>query len=180
MARWSLALVVPVVVAVVAGCGSVPAGPPDPFPPRPQAIDIERLDPCALLTPEQQEARNVGSGQAGSAVLDGATTRACSWVSIDSPLSYAAQLIPQSAVGASGEPGTIDGYGSVRVADRVDTYPRCDVLLDVNDDQLIRIQVEAQTRPSPGDQRSYPVAEVCAAAEKTASDVLRSARRATP
>jgi hypothetical protein len=142
------------VAAVVAGCSSAPAGPPDPFPPRPADIDIERLDPCALLGPERRVELQIGAGEPGTVQIDGTASRTCGWLSIPTGYDYSVQFIAQDAAAAAGAEGavvgSVGGYGSVEVVARTDTYPLCEVLLDVHEGQLVRVQVQTVRRGSPG------------------------------
>jgi hypothetical protein len=167
-------------VATAVGCSAAPAGPPDPFPPRPMEIDIERLDPCALVGPRARADLRVGTGRPATAVSRGVTTRACGWGSLDTPFDYSVQLIPQDAeeaVGVSGTVvGTVAGYGTVRIVEREDTYPLCEILVDVGDAQLMRIQVQAVERQR-GSGAPYPVDQVCAQADTAVTEALQSARR---
>ena len=171
------------VALVVAGCGAAPAGPPDPFPPRPADIDIERLDPCTLLSAEKRAELQVGAGQAGTAPVSGATTRACGWGSLDTPFDYSVQLIPQdaaAAVGASGAVvGTAEGYGTVQITDRRESYPLCEVLVDVNDGQLMRIQVRTVERERVTGE-PYRIEETCSHARLAVGEVVRNAREQAP
>ncbi|ALE74046.1 hypothetical protein AD006_22975 [Pseudonocardia sp. EC080610-09] len=166
--------------ATVAGCSSAPAAPPDPFPPRPAEIDIERLDPCALVGARARADLRVGTGRPATAVSSGTTTRACGWGSLDTPFDYSVQLIPQDAADAVGAPGavvgTIAGYGTVRIVEREATYPLCEILVDVGEAQLMRIQVQTVERQR-GSGAPYPVDQVCAQADAAATEALESARR---
>lgn len=179
---------VPAVVLValaLAGCsgGSAPAAPPDPFPPRPAAIDIERIDPCATLTAQQLAPFGVGveDERAGTAPVGGVTSRACAWANMESDYSHTVQLIPRDAAEAVGGSGTvvgaIEGYGTVRVTARETASPLCEIYVDVNDGQLMRIQVQAiAVRP---DGSSPPIDEVCQRAEVVVAEALRTARSLT-
>ncbi|MBC3191373.1 DUF3558 family protein [Pseudonocardia sp. C8] len=167
---------------LVAGCGGPPPGPPDPFPPRPEVLDIERLEPCGLLSPQARAVFQVDEGRSGTAQLRGVTTRACGWGSLDTPFDYSVQLIPQDAAQAVGAAGTVlgsvEGYGTVRHTDREETFPLCEILVDVNEGQLLRIQVQTVERRRDNGA-AYPIEQVCGQAELAAADAVRSARAAT-
>ena len=166
------------VALVVAGCGAAPPGPSDPFPSRPADIDIERLDPCALLSAEKRAELQVGAGQAGTAPVGGAMTRACGWLSIRTGYDYSVQFIPQNAADAVGAEGAVvdavEGYGTVQVVDRVETYPLCEILIDVNEEQLVRVQV--QTVRHSADESPGPGGAACERGRTLAADVVRTAR----
>lgn len=174
-----LVAVLALAAAVTAGCTPAPGAPPDPFPPRPADIDIERVDPCATLTAEQRDALQVGVGRPGTAPVGGATTRACGWGSLDTPFDYSVQLIPQDAAGAVGSPeavvGATEGYGTVQITDRVETFPLCEVLVDINDGELMRVQVQTVERQR-GDGAPYPIDRVCEQAELVATEAVRNMR----
>ncbi|MFP5072918.1 DUF3558 family protein [Pseudonocardia nantongensis] len=165
--------------AVTAGCTPAPAAPLDPFPPRPADIDIERVDPCATLSPELKRELQVGEGVAGTAPVDEMTTRACGWGNLLDGFNYTIQLIPQDAGRAVADPGTwvstVAGFGTVTQTERADTFPLCQVLVDVNDGQTIRIQV--QTTDEQTDGAAYPVDEVCRRADRVAADAVQNADR---
>lgn len=179
---------VPAVVLValaLAGCsgGSAPAAPPDPFPPRPAAIDIERIDPCATLTAQQLAPFGVGveDERAGTAPVGGVTSRACAWSNLEADFGYSVQLIPRDAAEAAGGPGTvvgaIEGYGTVQVTDRETTAPLCEIYVDVNDGQVFRIQARANAKRPDGSLP--PIDEVCRRAEVVTAESLRTARSLT-
>lgn len=178
--------VVPVVALLIAvavvGCAgpSEPAAPPDPFPPRPQAIDIEQLDPCELLTAEQLAPLGLGSedSRSGTPQVSGLPTRACDWWNLQSDFGQSIQLIPLDAeqvVGSSGaEVGSIDGYGTVRITDRETNSPLCEIYVDVNDGQVVRIQARATAQTPDGAPLSAEA--TCQRAEGVAQEALRTAR----
>ncbi|ALE74048.1 hypothetical protein AD006_22985 [Pseudonocardia sp. EC080610-09] len=171
--------VVLAVAAMVVGCSSGPAGPPDPFPPRPVDIAIERLDPCALLSDTTRSELQMGGARAGTAPVRGVSTQVCGWSSIRTGYDYSVQFLPQDAADAVGAPGTrvgvVEGYGSVRVIDRVGSYPLCEIVVDVGEARAIRARAAAITRETDGSPR--PADEVCRRAETVAADALRTAVR---
>ena len=177
-----LVTVLALAAAVTAGCTPAPAAPLDPFPPRPADIDIERVDPCATLTAEQRDALQVGVGRPGTAPVGGATTRACGWGSLDTPFDYSVQLIPQDASEAVGTSnavvGTAEGYGAVQITDQVASYPLCELLVDANEGQLMRVRARAVERRR-ADDSPYPIDEVCGQAGLLAAEVIRTLRGGT-
>jgi hypothetical protein len=176
--RRTIALMV-ATVATVASCSSAPAGPPDPFPLRPAEIDIERLDPCAMLSAMTRSELQVDGARADAVPVRGVMTRVCGWSSIRTGYDYSVQFLPHDAAEAVGDPrtrvGVVEGFGSVRVIDRVDSYPLCEIVVDVGEARTIRARAAAITRGTDGSPR--PVDEVCRRAETVAADALRTAVR---
>lgn len=174
-------------VLVPAGCGSVgevPAGPVGPFPVRPVALDLSGVDLCATLTAEQKAARSIDRERAKVAQVGGKPSPGCLWRSESTGISWTVQIVEASAVTAwvPGESRLVivDGYGAVREPDAAHnaagTDPFCQLPVDVNDTQTVRVQVAGS-----GDQRdgSDPAAvdNVCVLASDFAGEVLDNLRR---
>ena len=91
---------------------------------------------------------------------------------------YSVQLIPQDAAEAVGTPGAVvgvvEGYGTVQIADRVETFPLCEVLVDVNEGQLMRARAKSIIRE--GGRTPRPEDAVCRRAEDVARDAVNAAR----
>lgn len=171
-ARCSVLLAVVAVILVVGGCAT--GEPSGPFPERPQDIDVDRLDPCALLTPELQTRLGVEPGMPSEATVDGALSRNCRWNNFDNRTGYAIQLIYYDASRAIGN-GTVDqiaGYGVVRLlaASRI---PLCGVVVDAEPDRLVRVQVSQFGGSRSPEQQA---ADVCQEATEVTLEVIREAR----
>lgn len=177
-------LVAACAILLPAGCGSgAPAAPPSPFPPRPESVDVSRLDPCSGVSPADARRLDVGRGSPSTATVDGTRSPACTWVGYDDGYNYGAQVIPLSAVGAAGEPGSrvvdVDGFGAVISAARTNNTPGgpafCQLAVDVADGQTVRFQLN-NGRPGTGG-RPDAVDATCAEAQRFASGYLRTIRR---
>ncbi|MEU6697304.1 DUF3558 family protein [Pseudonocardia sp. NPDC046786] len=171
--------------AVLAGCSGAAEGAPDPFPPRPQPIEVMTIDPCRVLTPEQLASRGLTPEDSHYAepVVGDATTHACGWSELWTvDFGYSAQMMPVDAARAVGGPGSrvqvVAGYGAVRNTEREDTSPMCELVVDVADGQLMRLQVQVVGRKPDGSTPS--IDEACREAELLAADALGTARTLTP
>lgn len=181
-ARRSAAVVTAMLILVLAGCAQAQPGPPDPFPPRPEAIDLSRLDPCATLTPQQLAPLGLGpeDRRTGTPVVGGKSTRVCGWSNGEVAFGYSVQFIPADAVDAVGAEGAtvevIEGYGAVRTTDRETTAPLCEIHVDSSEGQLIRTQTRAL---KVGRDGSLPtIDETCRRAVNVTAEMIRTARAA--
>ncbi|OLM21371.1 MULTISPECIES: DUF3558 domain-containing protein [unclassified Pseudonocardia] len=173
--RMSVFLVALTVGAVLSGCGG--SEPADPFPDRPQDIDIAQLDPCTLLPPGEQARLDVEPGEPSENLLDeGARARNCGWNNFDTGVSYSVQLVGIDAGKAIGDDRLITvvgGFGAVRQVENVDSAPLCILVIDMNDGQMARILVRS-TRYHDG--RPRPIADVCDDASRLAETVILESR----
>lgn len=164
--------------AVLVGCGGSPAEPESPFPARPVDIDVSTLDPCDALDPSRAEALGLGEGARGTAVVDGTEARDCTWLGNGDASNYGVQVISLGAVTAAAEPSsrivTVGGYGAVEGAPQTNNGPGlpafCQLAIDVNDNQTIRVQVN-NGRPSTGGDPNA-IRDVCRQAGEVAAEVL--------
>ncbi|MFP5069177.1 DUF3558 family protein [Pseudonocardia nantongensis] len=167
---------------VIAGCGGAePVAPPGPFPPRPADIDVLRLDPCELVTPEQRSALGVDDGEARTGRLSSGETRVCLWHNFDDGYNFTAQTVAgPSAATAAGAPDTsvesVAGYGAARTTDFGDSAPLCGLVIDAADDAAIRVQAQATGRGPDGSRQTFD--QVCAKASDVATDVIGNATSA--
>lgn len=167
------------VLLVTAGCGSAPAGPPDPFPPRPFPIDVANLDPCTTLTRAQIEALgpapSISSGQPN---LGGRPSRACAWNPSGPGYAYSVQTISFDAGESVGAPNTsvetVLGFGAVRAPDPEYATPICDFIIDAADGASLRVTVQSFGREADGSKTPIPL--VCDQARTLAVDVLTNLR----
>jgi hypothetical protein len=175
--RWWVGVLL---VLVLGGCASAPVGPPDPFPPRPADIDLNRLDPCATVSPESLRDAGVDpeDRQVAAPVVGGKPTRLCDWGGYGSDFTFAVQFFPSDAasvVGADGAVvGEIEGYGTVRVTERETIAPFCEIIVDTGESQLIRTQTQAADLEGPG-PGSW-IDKTCDRAVRLTAEVIRSAR----
>lgn len=171
------------VLLLATGCGSAPAGPPDPFPRRPFTIEVAGLDPCSTLTPAQIDALGPGTApRSGQPVVDGRPSRICSWYPFGSSYGYSVQTVGVDAGQAVGEPNnsveTVLGFGVVRAPDPEYAIPLCDYLVDAADGALLRVTVQSTDRAPDGSKPPLPL--VCDKAKALAVDVLTNLRAAAP
>lgn len=172
-------------VLVAAGCGSAESAPPaSPFPPRPESIDVSRLDPCSGMPPAEAERLDLDSGQSGTATVNGTVSPSCTWLGYGSETYiYGAQVIPLNAAGAAAEPGSrivdIDGFGAVQGAPGTNNGPSqpafCQIAVDVADGQTFRIQLNSGDPTDGGDPAT--IDDVCSEARRFASEYLAALRR---
>lgn len=170
---------------VVAGCGGgEPAAPAGPFPPRPESIDVSRLDPCAGLPAAEAERLGVDPGRPSTATVNGTRSPVCTWLGATGNFfTYGAQTIPLPAAGAAREPGArvmdINGFGAVQSAPAGSNGPGlpafCQVAVDVAEGQTLRIQVDTSDPTTGGDPAAIDVA--CAEARRFASEYLTTILR---
>lgn len=170
--------------SLLAGCSGAAEGAPDPFPPRPQPIEVMAIDPCRVLTPAQLANRGLTPADSRYAepVVGDATTYACGWSGLWTvDFSYSVQMMPVDAARAVGGPGSqvrvVAGYGAVRNTVREDTSPMCELVVDAADGQVMRFQVQVVGRNPDGSPPS--IDEACWEVELLASDALGTARALT-
>ncbi|ANY05509.1 DUF3558 family protein [Pseudonocardia sp. HH130630-07] len=186
MARpaWGrLSVLLALVVAVSAGCGAEEP-PPGPFPPRPQDIAVDRLDPCQGITAAKASelgtrgaARSTDEEDAPAAKIQGARTRSCSWSNLSDYTSYSVSFIDREVTNGHGAAignGTIDqvaGYGVVRQED--DGANACRISVDAGHDRTFRVDVLSR-----GDVVGQPVSmtDVCRSAADVTSHVIETLR----
>lgn len=174
-------------VLVIAGCGSVPAepaGPPNPFPPRPKNLDLSNVDLCATLTPAQKEERGIDRDRESAGVTEyGEPTSTCNWSNDENSAFYAIQIIQGSAAGALLKEGAgvseISGFGAVRGPDenpaRDPGYPPfCQIPIDASDTQTLRVQYES-ARGDASNPAEHEAA--CGVAIWLAQDILANLSR---
>ncbi|BBG00619.1 DUF3558 family protein [Pseudonocardia saturnea] len=171
--------------SMLVGCSAAAEGPSDPFPPRPQPIEVMAIDPCRVLTPEQLASRGLTPEDRNYAepVVGGDTTYACGWGnSWTADFSYSAQMMPVDAASAVGGPGSqvrvIAGYGAVRNMVRENTSPMCELVVDAADGRVMRLQVQVIGLKPDGSTPS--IDETCREAERLGVDALGTARTLTP
>ncbi|MEQ3552203.1 DUF3558 family protein [Pseudonocardia nematodicida] len=148
-------------VSLVAGCGAAPdAEGASPFPPRPATIDLRGVDVCELVDDEDLVERDLEPGTATVADVGGIPSPTCAWIATDGRASYSVQNIGQPASIALGGPTSevarVAGFGAVLDAPEVNNGPGfpafCQVAVDLNDDQTLRIQVSNGDPRTGGDQ----------------------------
>lgn len=184
MRAWSGAWAAFLMTVALAGCTSAPAQPTGPFPVRPAAIEVMRLDPCRALTAEQLAARGLQDARVErfDPELSAGTSHRCSWRDLSTvDFSYAVQMIPQSAAPAVGTDGAVvgqvAGYGTVRLTEREQASPLCEILVDIADDALMRLQVQAVGVDRSG--ASPSIDRTCGEADRLAADAITTLRAAS-
>lgn len=175
-----MAVICPVVV--ITGCGgpSEPAPAASVFPPRPTDLDITKISPCAAVTDVQRRRLDVGSGTPGEVVVSGVSSAACGWQNLSNGFGYNVQTIPLPADQALGEPGskltTVNGFGAVQNSPAEITSPGipafCQLIVDVNEGQNIRIQVQSSDVEASTEQSARD--DVCARVNTFASEVMKN------
>ena len=162
------------IATAVAGCSAdEPAG---PFPDRPRDIDVSRLDPCDSLTEQQLGSRGLGTGTPGTATVNGATARDCTW--IGSRIGAGVQFIPLGADAAATESGSrmllVAGFGAVEGAPETNNGPGlpafCQIAVDAGPQQTVRVQINNGRPDTGGDPQA--IRDVCRQAEDVAEAVL--------
>jgi hypothetical protein len=124
--------------AVLTGCGPAAAAPPaaasstQPFPPRPVALPVTGLDPCTLLSTDEQHTLGVSTATGG---YTGDPT--CVWSSTGGPPVDSWRFQLNSGYGAAAGlavagavRGTVDGFGAV-FTEGLDHGTSCEVWVDV-------------------------------------------------
>lgn len=156
---------------------SATAQPRVTLPPRPREIRVDDLDPCLLLTPEQQELLELD----GIATPDGGSdpilgrTRSCSFRGSD-PREIAVGVTPATAAGIEVfteqnlavelTPITLSGFPALVVrATLRDDF--CSVDVDIADGQLLDIQFAEGTGREP-----IPQDQLCRDAQAVADQVM--------
>lgn len=182
--RAALLTAAGVLAGFVVACSapSPPAAPAGPFPPRPYAIDVTKIDPCTALTKDQARQRGARNGVPGAADLGvDAPSKACGWTDFDDGYGYNVQTIEADASRALPMPGSsvtvIDGFGAVlNVPDESALFAGpgipllCQMTIDVNTDQAIRVQVQSDDTQSYGSAPEQQ--ESCGRVQTLAHDVL--------
>lgn len=169
------------VLVLLLATGCAPEAPPDPFPPRPFAIDVAGLDPCRALTRAQIDALGPAPAQrSGQPIVNGRPSRACGWTPALSGAGYSVQTIGVDAGDAVGAPNnsveTVLGFGVVRAPDLERSIPTCDYLIDAADGALIRITARSMDLAPDGSKAPVPL--LCEQAKALAVDVLTNLRAA--
>lgn len=169
-------------VACTGSTPSSPAAPPGPFPPRPYVIDVTKIDPCSALTPAQARQRDARKGPPRTVDLGvGRPSKACGWSNDDEKYRYNFQTIEADAALALQAPGTnsvisVDGFGAVlNVSGESNVtgsgIPQlCQITIDVNTNQSIRVQVGGADTTTYGSQAE--IKESCDRVRVLAHDVL--------
>lgn len=179
-----------ITLGLLAGCvmacaapNPLPSGtPPGPFPARPYTIDVVKIDPCSVLTADQARQRGARKGRPVTVDVGvGAPSNGCGWTNFDDGYRYNFQTIEADAALSLQMPGTsvtvIDGFGAaLNVPDQSQMFSGpgipliCQMTIDVNTDQAIRVQVQSDDNSSYG---SAPEQEKsCARVQTFAHDVL--------
>lgn len=168
-------------LTVAAGCSQPAADPPSsgPFPPRPADLDINLIDPCSVVSAEQRKELGVDARDGGMADVGvGAPSKACGWRNFDTGYGYNFQTIPTGADRALTVPGStlqsVNGFGSVQNFPEEGSGPgippTCQLTIDVNDGQAVRIQVESSDTSDTGSPQA--LADSCSRAQAFARDVM--------
>lgn len=151
------------------------------FPPRPYAIDVTKVDPCTALDAAQVRQRGAQKGTPRTADVGvDEPSKACGWTNVDDGYGYNVQTIEADASRALPMPGSsltvIDGFGSVLNVPGETTYTGpgipllCQMTIDVNTDQAIRVQVQSDDTQSYGSAPEQQ--ESCGRVHTLAHDVL--------
>lgn len=159
-------------VLVVTGCAQQGVLPrPEPgLPPRPVAVDADRIPPCSMLTTAQVSALELRLAGPGKATVDGRSSQGCSWFGVT--IDYNVQLIPIDAQAALSLPGAalvqVNGFGAVRsIVELPGNPPICQLAVDAAPERTIRIQASPLPgRPATGEQA------LCRRAAEAASMVM--------
>lgn len=166
---------------VSAGCASNPpdrAAAVNVFPDRPSNLDITRIQPCSAVSTEARKQLGLEEGKAGRLIVSGVPSEACGWQNFSTGYGYNVQTARLDAERALTDPGStvtvINGFGAVQNAPKGLTGqgipPGCQLTIDVNDGQLVRVQVQ----PGDPDQSESQQArnESCARVITFATDVM--------
>ncbi|ANY07523.1 DUF3558 family protein [Pseudonocardia sp. HH130630-07] len=181
--RASALLTLAVTAVLAAGCGAEEP-PPGPFPPRPQDIAVDRLDPCqgftAAKATELETRGPQPSDDEQNAMVSraqGARSRGCAWHNFDDGTSYGVTFIDRDATNGHGADignGTIDqiaGYGIVRQEDEV--FGACTISIDANQDRTIDVDVYEL---AGADGQRPPIAGMCRQAADLTTHVIDTLR----
>lgn len=155
---WLVGLLV-VALAALVGCADGP--PPSAgsrLPPRPSELRLDRVDPCALLTPAQVRQLGVGAGKRGENT-DELGSSDCLWRNFpkEPDIGYLARLIVNRGADYaldSTEPTqvvTIDGFSAVQTTSpHVDPKEHCLLLVDVAQGESLWVQWLTTSPDYPG------------------------------
>ncbi|MBC3194640.1 DUF3558 family protein [Pseudonocardia sp. C8] len=101
--------------AALAGCGG--GEPASPFPPRPTTVDVDRLDPCAVVTESQRRTLGLSHGRPPTITLTPTGSRGCGWSDFAGGYNYTVQTLPTGAIESAGADQTrltqVSGFGAV-------------------------------------------------------------------
>lgn len=168
--------------ALLSACSMLPTNMPSissQFPPRPAAIDIAKIDPCAVLSDSFRKDLGVDAGTPRTANVGTVdASRGCTWVNTEDGFGYNFQTIPTSAADALKAPGSVvqevRGFGAVR--NSPDEYqgpgipPACQLTIDVNDRQAVRVQV--QSSETDNSRAEELLGEACKRSTAFAADAM--------
>lgn len=150
----------------------------EPFPERPYALDVSRVDPCAALTDQGREELDLRPGSANAS--HSGTSRVCTWSS-NHGLGYNLQTFTDDASVAIGaEPTsqviTLAGFGAVQSSPPAQGtgLPFCQVVLDVADGSSLRAQLQVTPLAEHADRRT--VEGTCAQLHAAATTMLENLR----
>lgn len=149
-----------------------------PFPARPIGLEISKIDPCSLLTTEQQREIGVKPGRAGRVNVGvGEPSNTCGWTD-DEGYRYNFQTIRADASQALTVPGSavrdVAGFGAAQ--NRPEMYqgpgipPTCQLTVDINDGQAVRMQV--QSSDTDESRSGQLLDEACRRVDAFATDVM--------
>jgi hypothetical protein len=150
----------------------------EPFPERPYALDVSRVEPCAALADREREELDLRPGSANTS--HSGTSRVCTW-SGNHGLGYNLQTFSDDASVAIGaEPTsqviTLAGFGAVQSSPPAQGtgLPFCQVVLDVADGASLRVQL--QVSPLAEDAGRRTVEGTCAQLHAAATTMLENLR----
>lgn len=181
---WSC-VAVALAVTLTPGCSMAVDTPPTPSPPdrplpaRPTGLDIGEIDPCSVLDDQQRLQLGVRAGKAKDTELGvGEPSRGCAWRNNDTGFGYNFQTIRIEADRALTVPGsmvrTINGFGAVQNSPEESSGPgippTCQLTIDVNDGQAVRVQVQSSDSESSESRQVRD--DTCMRAESFARSVM--------
>lgn len=178
MRRGLIGLGIVISLAVVAGCGASSGDIASPFAPRPFALDVSAIDPCASLTEQERDTLDLRTGLPGTS--HGGSSRGCTWSSNDG-LGYNLQTFDRHASAAIGTESTsqvvvVAAFGGVQSSPPAQGtgLPFCQVVLDVADNASLRAQLQVSPRGAALQQ--HTVETTCAQVRDVAATMLANLR----
>lgn len=179
--RTALGVVSAAAIVGLTSCMSQSPGPAgDPAPPaRPAAVDVGGRHPCELLDTAQRSDLDLRDGKVDDATIGDLPAPTCGYLGSDEPVDVNLQFIPVPVSRLLSDPRavTIDvaGYRAAETVYPSDSYPSCEVGVDIDDSTSLRAQAMATS--SNLRRSGMTDSDLCARARAVVSAALSSLLR---